>query len=486
LTSVAENGFAPLEVTMKKKGIAAAAIVVVTLIILSIWGYRSITAYMQDRYAPNTWVDGIYCTGRTVEDVNRQLVSQMEAPTITVTDSSGQSYFLDMKDADYSFDFSDSLTAYQNHQVRRGWVEMAGRTNQISKGEPVVAYDISKVEKWWNELPIVKAEDGKTVFELTYGDEGYGIYSTLDGHLNTKDGLERLLDSISNKEGSLSLQDSGCYFDYSLNDQQKEVLKVYQELKKLEKCGLTYDMGAEKIVFDEALMSRFIAKDEKGMPLRNEEGQFYYDMEFAESYIVDLCEQYHTYGVDRPFRSSRGDGEIVMVPAGTFGTELDVKAEKEFFLNYLSDDALRVTKTVHTPVYLHETDFKGLDDVGGTYVEVDITNQMLYFYVDRELKISSGVVTGNLRTRHGTPTGAYYIYGKYKNRVLRGPGYASFVRRWMPVVKAIGLHDANWRDEFGGEIYKTNGSHGCVNMPDETTDIIFEYAEIGTPVLIYE
>ena len=59
------------------------------------------------------------------------------------------------------------------------------------------------------------------------------------------------------------------------------------------------------------------------------------------------------------------------------------------------------------------------------------------------------------------------------------------MRRWMPVVKSIGLHDANWRSEFGGEIYKRDGSHGCVNMPDETTDIIFENAEIGTPVMIY-
>ena len=29
----------------------------------------------------------------------------------------------------------------------------------------------------------------------------------------------------------------------------------------------------------------------------------------------------------------------------------------------------------------------------------------------------------------------------------------------------IGIHDASWRDTFGGTIYKTSGSHGCINVP---------------------
>lgn len=469
---------------MRKKWITIAGVSIVSLILLATWAYRSITDFMKDHYAPNTWVDGIYCTGRTVEDVNKELLSKMESPVIRLTDSEGEEYSLDMAQMDYAYDFSQSLQAYQEHQVRRGWVEMAFHENQISKGEPSVTYDSEKLEQWWEELPIVKAEEEKPVFELVYGENGYELHSTLDGHLNTEKGLTKLVNSLSEGQEDISLADADCYFDYELTAEQKKTLSDYEELKKLEKCGLTYDMGAEKIVFDEALMSRFISKDPKGNAIRNEEGKFYYDFDLVKAYIEDLCEQYHTYGVERPFLSSRG--EVVMVPAGTYGTELDVDAEREFLLNYLGSDETRLSKTVHTPVYLHETEVKGLDDVGGTYIEVDITNQTIYFYMDRQLMVSSGVVTGNLRTRHGTPTGAYFIYGKYKNRVLRGPGYASYVRRWMPVVKAIGLHDANWRSEFGDEIYKTNGSHGCVNMPDETTDIIFEYAEVGTPVLIYE
>lgn len=467
---------------MKKKWIIG-IISVFSIFLLGVMGYRGITEYMSDRFAPNTWVDGVYCTGRTVEDVNQELLEKCVAPTVTVTSSKGKSYSLDLKEADYTFDFSKSLEAYQKHQVKNGWLEMAFRENQVSKGKPDVAYDESKVMQWWENLPIVTDEQKKPVYRIYLDASGYHLKNTLEEHLNTEDGWNAVVNAISEGSEQLSLEEQGCYFDYDLNEEQMQIKADYDELVGLEQCGLIYDMGAEKIVFDEALMSSFIAKDIFDEPLRNEDGKFFYDMSLVEDYIINLCEQYHTYGVDRPFLSSKGD--IVMVPPGTYGTEIDVNAEKEFLLNYIQDDNLRTTKTVHTPVYLHETEVKGLNDIGGTYVEVDMTEQKIYFYKDNELMVSSDVVTGNLRTRHGTPSGAYFIYGKYKNRILRGPGYASFVRRWMPVVKSIGLHDANWRSEFGGEIYKRDGSHGCVNMPDETTDIIFENAEIGTPVMIY-
>lgn len=174
-----------------------------------------------------------------------------------------------------------------------------------------------------------------------------------------------------------------------------------------------------------------------------------------------------------------------MVPGVKYGTELDKKKEMAYAWEYVSDPDKRLLPENHVPAYKHETPVKGLNDIGDTYIEVDLTNQKLYFYKEGELLVASDVVTGNLRTKHDTPAGVNYIYGKYKNTVLRGPGYASFVRWWMPVYKGIGLHDANWRDEFGGDIYKTSGSHGCINMPDDTADIVWEYSEIGTPVVMY-
>ena len=95
------------------------------------------------------------------------------------------------------------------------------------------------------------------------------------------------------------------------------------------------------------------------------------------------------------------------------------------------------------------------------------------------------VVTGCIGKRMGTPEGIYSVYSMQRNRTLRGTGYASFVRYWMPVNGNIGIHDASWRNSFGGEIYKKNGSHGCINTPYEAMKKIFENVEVGIPVVMF-
>ena len=41
------------------------------------------------------------------------------------------------------------------------------------------------------------------------------------------------------------------------------------------------------------------------------------------------------------------------------------------------------------------------------------------------------------------------------------------------------------RSEFGGSIYKTRGSHGCVNTPYSAMKTIYENVKIGYPVVVY-
>ena len=47
------------------------------------------------------------------------------------------------------------------------------------------------------------------------------------------------------------------------------------------------------------------------------------------------------------------------------------------------------------------------------------------------------------------------------------------------------MHDAKWRSSFGGTIYKTGGSHGCINLPPSVAKTIFDNISAGTPVICY-
>ena len=127
----------------------------------------------------------------------------------------------------------------------------------------------------------------------------------------------------------------------------------------------------------------------------------------------------------------------------------------------------------------------GEDDIGDSYVEIDVTSQYLWVYKDGVLVEETDFVSGNVSRGYNTPVGIYGITYKERNTTLRGANYASKVSYWMPFNGNVGMHDASWRSTFGAEIYLRNGSHGCVNLPPKKAEVIYEHVEKGEPVIVY-
>lgn len=127
----------------------------------------------------------------------------------------------------------------------------------------------------------------------------------------------------------------------------------------------------------------------------------------------------------------------------------------------------------------------GVEDYGGSYVELDLTNQMAYCYRNYKLVISSPMISGSPYYDCATPGGVYTIKSKDSNRYLTGPGYKVWVQTFMPFNGGIGLHDCNWHSVFGGTRYFYKGSHGCINLPPEVALTIRDNVSVGTHVIVY-
>ena len=136
-----------------------------------------------------------------------------------------------------------------------------------------------------------------------------------------------------------------------------------------------------------------------------------------------------------------------------------------------------------------------------SWVEVDISDQIVTLHKKNGTKYVSSCVTGNVSAGNATPTGVYNIYYKQYSPSFLGEtlsGVSKYAKNeillmgdarvgyWMPFNGSIGFHDASWRTEFGGTIYKTNGSHGCVNLPKEAAKQIFLNIDQGTMVRVHE
>ncbi len=285
--------------------------------------------------------------------------------------------------------------------------------------------------------------------------------------------------AIEQSEKEISLEEAGCYHDLALSPQMQDTLRLWEQVDSFQKCGIVYQMGEEQVPVDASVVCDWIEISEDGSFARDESGRLKMRDGAIQEFVDGLAAQYDTVGTARQFRATRG--ELVTVEGGTYGNKIDRDAE----VAYLTQAFTERRKEVREPEYIQTAWLQGKDDIGDTYVEVDMGEQMMYYYVKGVQQVATPIVTGNTSRRMGTPAGVNYVYLKQTNRILRGPGYASHVDYWMPVKGNIGIHDAAWRSKYGGTIYQTNGSHGCINTPRDAMVQIYESVEVGTPVVMF-
>ena len=113
------------------------------------------------------------------------------------------------------------------------------------------------------------------------------------------------------------------------------------------------------------------------------------------------------------------------------------------------------------------------------WIDVDLTHQRLSAYEGQELVRTTLVSTGLPRTP--TPAGRYHIWLKLRYDDMSGPGY------YLPNVPYVmyfyggyGLHGTYWHSNFGHPM-----SHGCVNLPTDVAEWLFNWAKVGTLVNIH-
>ena len=448
-------------------------------LLLCIALYLLVAYFYREVFMVNTWINGVYCTGKTVEEVNTELLCDTKAPFLTITNGKGETAQINMAHASYQEDYTKSLNNYIHKKQSLLWLRYLTEEKHIEL-IPQQSFDEEQLKRLVLALPIVQQEaPNELVVEIVLGEDGYALHDNLSHVFLPEKFAEAVVKGVRTGVTYFDISKSDAYIDMEPNREQIETIALWERLESYLQCNLVYDMGAEKIRLDKSVTSQFVRTHENGEIDLDASGNFQVDEAAVVAFVEKLVAEYNTCDTELAFESTRG--ELVNVPYVTYGTELDLEAEIAYLLEAFPEKIAEV----HIPKYIQEGYVRGKNDIGDTYIEVDMTRQKLYCYKAGELLLETDIVTGNMRRNWDTPVGVNFVYAKQKNRILRGQGYASPVDYWMPVKGAIGIHDADWRKEFGGEIYLKNGSHGCINIPPENMPIIYDNYDIGTPVIMF-
>ncbi|MGM9977784.1 MAG: peptidoglycan binding domain-containing protein [Clostridium sp.] len=305
-----------------------------------------------------------------------------------------------------------------------------------------------------------------------------GSYVLVDGVIGNKVDSNLLYDSIVNAftqgETKINLESLGCYIVPKYTSDSQEVINALDELNKYSKQSVTYTIGNNQEYLDSATINSWLGVDE------DFNVTFNYDNVYG--FVNSLASKYNTVGKTRNFPSSSGG--TVQVSGGVYGWKVDTSGEVESLISAIKNG----TSSKELTFSQKGASFSGDNDIGNSYVEIDLGRQHLWLYIDGSLIMDTNVISGNVSKNYTTPAGVYSLYYKQRDQILRGADYATPVAFWMPFNGGIGLHDASWRtaEELANpQTYLTEGSHGCVNMTYEAAQTIYNNVWAGIPIVCY-
>jgi len=309
--------------------------------------------------------------------------------------------------------------------------------------------------------------------DFKYSNGTYELVEEEYGNKILKDKLyEAIKISISKGELKLDLNEKLCYENPKYTICSDKTQKTKDLLNKYVSAKICYKFDDNNEILDGGIINKWLNVNENLDVVINNKA--------VTKYVYELSKKYDTVGIKRGFRASIG--KIVEVKGGIYGWKIDQDTETEALMR----DILRGKAVEREPIYAQRALSRGEDEIGDTYVEINITRQQLWFYKAGKLITQGPIVTGNPNRGNSTVTGYYMLNYKQKTATLRGAGYSAGVTYWMPFYGNTGIHDATWRNSFGGQIYKRDGTHGCINVPVYLAKTLFENIGEGTPIICYE
>lgn len=454
-------------------------------------GYLGLAVYYENGFSFMTYINGIYCTGKNVEAVNMELSESYDYEGLMVNAKAG-SFYIAAKDIGYVFDYREPLNHYLAVQNPYLWVTNLTEGKKEYTLLPAVSFDAALLDALMEREFEKQISSSKNEVSLELTDSGFVLNNNKNEILDVSKAKTVIIQAFQDGRTRIDLSDEGCYYSEAYTDKEKKLFEFYDRLSAFQNRNVSYLFDNEMERFTSLDMVKMLSfyevyqeKAEKNESINetqlleeftDEEGNLLIDEESVSALLDEKLAPYNTYQ-NHTFITH--DRRTLQIKAGTYGNKIAMKTEKEKLLAFLRSDEEEYTRT---PEYIREALFKGKNDIGDTYIEVDIGQQKMFYYRDGDLVIETDVVTGK---NNATREEVCYVYAKQRNRILRGPGYESFVNYWMPVSGGIGIHDATWRSKFGGDIYIRDGSHGCVNTPLEIVEKMYEVVEVGTPCILY-
>ncbi len=454
----------------RRQKVALQRIAVTVVVALAVI-YIAFSLYFLKHFIPGTLINGNKVAFKSVAAVEKMFDEEADNFKVTISGRDGKSGVIDATTISLKPVFDGAIDELLSKQNAFAWGLGIFKKSELST-DSVAEFDDNALITAFDALGFFSGERAPVDAHLSdYTDDGYTVIAEDEGSTLDRD---KTYEAVRRACGSLienlDLDTEGCYTRPSVFSDDAELNESAKNLNQYVTAKLTYNFGSEKEYLDGNTIKDWLTVEGTSVSL---------DRAKAKEYVDSLARAHDTFGITRSFKTHSGD--TIKVSGGNYGWWTDRPSTTDELVEAINSGK----QGEMTPVYFSTAEKYGENDIGDSYVEVNLDAQHVYCYVSGNIVAQADCVSGKVSTGNFTPDGTYAITYKESDATLVGENYSSPVKYWMPFNGNIGLHDASWRSSFGGKIYLTGGSHGCVNLPSSAAKTIFENVHKGEAVVVY-
>ncbi|MCI6005150.1 MAG: peptidoglycan binding domain-containing protein [Blautia sp.] len=470
----------------KHKGLKVTGVVALMVIAAAGCAYAGVSYFYTDKFFDGTTINGIDCSRKTPYEVEQLIAQNVENYSIQVASRNLEPQTIDGDQIEYTYVSDGEVMKLLKQQKPYEWIRGFFEEKSYTTSENIT-YNKELLQSQVLQLNCAQ-EENQVAPENAYvafTDTAFEIIPETEGSaLNVKEAYHILDEAISGKQETVDFASSeDAYEAAAVTSDDPGLQATLAACNNFTQASITYTFGDQTVTLDGSTVKDWLEFDEKGQYVQDDAAF----QQHVRDYVAQLAAQYDTVGTDREFYTT--SGRTVYVYGSAYGWKIDQDAETAQLISEIQSG----TQTTRDPVYSMTANTRGYNDIGSTYIEVDLSAQHMYYYQDGVIIFDSDIVSGNMSySDRQTPSGIYTLYYKKSPDVLRGQKkedgkyeYEVDVQYWMPFNGGIGFHDAPWQPYFGGDRYLANGSHGCINLPSDSAAVLYSIIQYGVPIVCF-
>lgn len=434
--------------------------------------------YANSHFLRNTTINNVNVGGLTIQEAAQKINSHIDDYKLLV-ETKDNKHEISPESINLTYSVEEySLKEELKKQNHFEWLPASFmEPNNLVVGADV-SFDDKKLDKTINGFNLNKKRAKPQNAQIVKGETAFEIEKEKKTDFLDLPSVKKAIEkSINQMKSSLVIESTSLYTQPKVSSE--DLKETVDSLNKQVNKKMTITCVKEGIVLDPKLVYKWATL--KGNKITG------FDHDSIYEYVNDLASKYDTVDVDRKFKTS--NGKTITVGPGSYGWSIDIDSTVKKIEQKLMDPEFEGQFAAE-----YSSDGSSIpgdgNDIGKTYVEVSISDQHMWYYKNGKLIVETDVVTGNNDGSHDTPKGVWYVLYKDSPATLVGENdeYRTEVTYWLPITySGVGIHDSSWRgsDEYGGDTYTYNGSHGCINTPYDKVETIYKNIDAGTPVVVY-